>query len=100
MPVTIAMSSRKRIALIAHDNRKDDMLGWRDTDRGTLRGRERYAPGTSGVRLATELYLPVITLTSRGGSAAQEVGAAIAEGRRERVILLWDALEPHPNNVE
>jgi methylglyoxal synthase len=49
-PVTIAMSSRKRIALIAHDNRKDDMLDWARYNRGTLSGHELYATGTTGVR--------------------------------------------------
>ena len=50
MPVTIAMSSRKRIALIAHDNRKDDMLDWARYNRGTLSGHELYATGTTAAR--------------------------------------------------
>ena len=100
MPVTIAMSSRKRIALIAHDNRKDDMLDWARYNRGTLSGHELYATGTTGVRLATELHLPVITFLSGPLGGDQQVGAAIAEGRLDFVIFFWDPLEPHPHDVD
>ena len=47
MPVTIAMAARKRIALIAHDNCKDDLLDWTRYNRGTLTSRDLYATGTT-----------------------------------------------------
>ena len=100
MPVTIAMSQRKRIALIAHDNRKDDLLDWARYNRGTLSGHELYATGTTGARLATDLHLPVITFLSGPLGGDQQVGAAIAEGRLDFVIFFWDPLEPHPHDVD
>ena len=100
MPVTIAMAARKRIALIAHDNCKDDLLDWARYNRGTLSGHDLYATGTTGSRLATELHLPVTPFLSGPLGGDQQVGAAIAEGRLEFVIFFWDPLEPHPHDVD
>ena len=50
---------RKKVALIAHDNRKPDMLEWARFNRGTLEAHELYATGTTGALLADELELPV-----------------------------------------
>jgi hypothetical protein len=71
----------QRIALIAHDNRKDELLDWARYNRGTLSGHELYATGTTGGRLATELHLPVIMFLSGPLGGDQQVGAAIAEGQ-------------------
>jgi methylglyoxal synthase len=100
MPETIAMAARKRIALIAHDNCKDDLLDWARYNRGTLGGHDLYATGTTGSRLAMDLHLAVTPFLSGPLGGDQQVGAAIAEGRLDFVIFFWDPLEPHPHDVD
>ena len=94
------MPGRKRIALIAHDNRKTDMLEWARFNRGTLAEHELYATGTTGALLAEELDLDVNRFLSGPLGGDQQVGAAIAEGRIDFVVFLWDPLEPHPHDVD
>ncbi|HTI35396.1 MAG TPA: methylglyoxal synthase, partial [Miltoncostaea sp.] len=53
------MDHRKRIALIAHDNRKLDLLDWAAYNRGTLAEHELYGTGTTGGLIASELGLKV-----------------------------------------
>ena len=60
----VGMTSRKRIALIAHDNRKDDMLEWARFNRGSLSKHELFATGTTGGLIAAELGLPVTRFLS------------------------------------
>jgi methylglyoxal synthase len=91
---------RKRIALIAHDNRKSDLLAWARFNRGTLARHELLATGTTGALLADQLGLEVHRFLSGPLGGDQQVGAAIAEGRIDAVIFFWDPLEPHPHDVD
>jgi methylglyoxal synthase len=95
-----SMASRKRIALIAHDNRKADLLDWARFNRETLAEHKLYATGTTGALVADELDLPVNRFLSGPLGGDQQVGAAIAEGRVDFVIFFWDPLEPHPHDVD
>jgi methylglyoxal synthase len=94
------MPDRKRIALIAHDNRKNDMLDWARYNRLTLARHELYGTGTTGGLIADELGLSVNRFLSGPLGGDQQVGAAIAEGRIDLVIFFWDPLEPHPHDVD
>ncbi len=96
----IDVPSPKRIALIAHDNRKADLLDWARFNRGTLAEHELFATGTTGGLLAAELQLDVTRFRSGPLGGDQQVGAAIAEGRIDCVIFFWDPLEPHPHDVD
>ena len=91
---------RKRIVLIAHDNRKADLLAWARFNRGSLSKHELLATGTTGALLADELGLDVQRFLSGPLGGDQQVGAAIAEGRIDAVIFFWDPLEPHPHDVD
>ena len=93
-------SGRKRIALIAHDNRKRDLLDWARFNRGTLVQHELHATGTTGALLAEALDVPVNRFLSGPLGGDQQVGAAIAEGRVDFVVFFWDPLEPHPHDVD
>jgi methylglyoxal synthase len=94
------MHDVKRIALIAHDNCKDDLLDWARYNRGTLAGHQLFATGTTGEILGTELDLEITRFFSGPLGGDQQVGAGIAEGRIDFVIFFWDPLEPHPHDVD
>ncbi len=94
------MTYRKRVALIAHDNRKDDMLDWARFNRGTLARHELFATGTTGGMIANALDLPVHRYLSGPMGGDQQIGAAIAEGRMDFVVFFWDPLEPQPHDVD
>jgi methylglyoxal synthase len=96
----IHVRPRKRLALIAHDNCKAELLEWARYNRDTLAGHELCATGTTGARVASELDLPVTRFVSGPLGGDQQVGAAIVEGRLDVVVFFWDPLEPHPHDVD
>ncbi|MHB1073290.1 MAG: methylglyoxal synthase [Gemmatimonadaceae bacterium] len=97
---TAAMACRKRIALIAHDHRKADLLEWARFNRGTLGRHELSATGTTGAMLSADLGLSVTCYRSGPLGGDQQIGAAIVEGRVDFVIFFWDPLEPQPHDVD
>jgi methylglyoxal synthase len=99
-PFRTLMGPRKQIALIAHDNRKLDLLDWARFNRGTLSEHDLYATGTTGALLSAELGLSISRFVSGPLGGDQQVGAAIVEGRIDFVIFFWDPLEPHPHDVD
>jgi methylglyoxal synthase len=94
------MDGRKRIALIAHDNRKLDLLDWVRFNRGTLSRHELYGTGTTGGLVESEIGVPVHRFLSGPLGGDQQIGAAIAEGRVDIVIFFWDPLQSQPHDVD
>ncbi len=99
-PRSRLMNARKRIALIAHDNCKADLLDWARYNRDTLAAHELCATGTTGRLLSDQLSLDVSRYRSGPLGGDQQVGAAIVEGRIDFVIFFWDPLEPHSHDVD
>ncbi|HEY4333233.1 MAG TPA: methylglyoxal synthase [Ilumatobacteraceae bacterium] len=95
-----AMGTRKRVVMIAHDNRKHDLLDWAAFNAGTLSRHDLSATGTTGKLLSDALGLHVDRYLSGPMGGDQQIGAAIAEGRVDLVIFFWDPLEPHPHDVD
>lgn len=95
-----ALPARKRIALIAHDNRKDDLLDWAEFNRDTLSRHDLFGTGTTGGRISNELGLEVHRFQSGPLGGDQQVGARIAEGRIDMMVFFWDPLQPQPHDVD
>jgi methylglyoxal synthase len=90
----------RRIALVAHDNKKGDLLEWAQFNRGTLAQHHLYATGTTGRMISDELELPVERLQSGPLGGDQQVGALIVEGKVDFVIFFWDPLAPQPHDPD
>ena len=96
----IMMQPRKKIALVAHDNRKEHLLEWARFNKGLLSQHKLYASGTTGKLIEEELGFKVVKLQSGPLGGDQQVGAKIADGEIDFLIFFWDPLEPHPHDPD
>jgi methylglyoxal synthase len=99
-PKTASLASKKRIALIAHDNKKQDLVEWAKYNRDTLAGHSLLATGTTGKMLEQTLGVEVIKLQSGPLGGDQQIGAKIAEGEIDLVIFFWDPLQSQPHDPD
>src|ERR1700752_2245701 len=96
----ILMESRKRIALVAHDNKKQDLLEWARFNRETLEQHDLYATGTTGEVLSEAPGLSITRLLSGPRGGDQQIGAKIAEREMVFAIFFWVPLEPQPHDPD
>ena len=97
---TRSVGERKRIALIAHDNRKMDLLEWARFNRDVLAEHELYATGTTGSILAAELDLDIERFESGPLGGDLQIGARISEGLLDMIVFFWDPLQTQPHDVD
>ena len=98
--VNVGMKKRKRIALVAHDNKKQDLIEWAKFNRGNLGDHEIYATGTTGKLLEQDLGFKVTRLQSGPLGGDQQLGAKISENKIDVLIFFWDPLEPQPHDPD
>ena len=96
----ISMQERKKIALVAHDNKKLDLFDWAKFNRNVLAEHDLFATGTTGALLSKELDLDIVTLESGPLGGDQQIGAKISEGTVDFVIFFWDPLESQPHDPD
>ena len=96
----IPMDHDKKIALVAHDNKKRDLLEWAKFNRDLLAHHQIYATGTTGKILEKELNLKVTKLKSGPLGGDQQIGAKIVENKIDFLIFFWDPLEPQPHDPD
>lgn len=105
-----SVQESKTIALVAHDNMKQDLVEWTEYNYHTLLRHKLICTGTTGrlideaIRAKAKDELPpdfrIEFFKSGPLGGDQQLGAAIAEGRIDCVIFFWDPMSPHPHDVD
>lgn len=97
---TVSTPVRRRIALVAHDNKKADLIEWATFNRGTLSEHDLVATGTTGSLLREKVGLNVKRLHSGPLGGDMQLGALICEGQIDLLVFFWDPLEPQPHDPD
>lgn len=94
------ISGAKRIALVAHDNKKKDLLEWAYYNRTALSHHELFATGTTGRLLEDKLNQPVKKLLSGPLGGDQQMGAMVAEEKLDMMVFFWDPMEAQAHDSD
>ena len=102
VPATYPIPTRKRIALVAHDNRKEELALWAIKQRTRLVEHELYATGHTADIVAAALSAPVFRFLSGPLGGDQQIGSRIAESKIDVLVFFWDplAIQPHDCDVK
>ncbi len=99
MPVR-KMSGSKRIALVAHDNKKSELMEWAIYNKAALSHHLLFGTGTTGTLVEEALGQPVTKFLSGPLGGDQQIGARIAEGKIDVLIFFWDPMEAQPHDPD
>jgi methylglyoxal synthase len=94
------MSPQKNIALVAHDNKKDDLIEWAAHNLDVLRDNRLFATGTTGRVLAERLSLDVTRMQSGPLGGDLQIGAMISNNEIDVLIFFFDPLEAQPHDPD
>jgi len=95
-----ALGAQKTIGLVAHDNKKDDLIDWVTFNRLLLGSHRLVATGTTGTLLEQRLGVSVRKLQSGPLGGDQQIGALISDGEIDFLVFFWDPLEPQPHDPD
>lgn len=94
------LESRKKIALVAHDHKKADLIDWAIYNKKLLNKHRLFATGTTGILLEIALDQSVTKFLSGPLGGDQQIGAQIAEGKIDVLIFFWDPMEAQPHDPD
>jgi len=94
------MNTKKNIAIVAHDNKKIDIIEWARYNKVKLARHTIFATGTTGVILEKELGIPVHKFRSGPLGGDLQIGSKIVDGDIDCLIFFWDPLEPQPHDPD
>jgi methylglyoxal synthase len=97
---TVPLPKDKKIALVAHDHLKPDLVEWAKFNRVLLKHHTIFATGTTGSLLEKELDMPVHKFQSGPLGGDQQIGSRIVDGEIDFLIFFWDPLEPAPHDPD
>lgn len=97
---TLPVAEKKKIALVAHDHKKHDLLDWARYNRHVLAQHQVCSTGTTGTLLEQELGIEVTKFQSGPLGGDQQIGAKISDGDIDLLIFFWDPLEPTPHDTD
>ncbi|MCT4598761.1 MAG: methylglyoxal synthase [Vallitalea sp.] len=100
MSQIVKMNSQKNIALVAHDNRKKDLIEWASKNKELLSKHFLYGTGTTGSLITKETNLPVRTYKSGPLGGDQQIGSRIIENDIDFLVFFWDPLEAQPHDPD
>jgi len=98
--IILKMKKQKNIALVAHDNRKEDLANWAKVNKGRLENHFLCGTGTTAKLIADTTELPIIAFKSGPLGGDLQIGSRIAEGNIDFIIFFWDPLEAQPHDPD
>ena len=96
----LKIEKKKNIALVAHDERKEDLLEWVKFNKGTLSKYNLFGTGNTGTLIEKKIGLKIEKFLSGPLGGDQQIGAKITEGKIDFLIFFWDPLESHPHDPD